>query len=122
MLIEPDFIVQARQEVGSKGSTKALIEFSQVEPALAAFIHESLAATAGRLTLAGAPTPLVQAAHEEVLALVLTCVESQRRGHYEYWKDAMTGTRLGQLDSSLKPRRKRKKKEPPSAAPPAAEG
>jgi hypothetical protein len=115
MLIDPDFIVQARQQVGTKGSSKALAEFSQAEPALAAYIHESLAATAGRLTLAGAPTPLVQAAHEEVLALVLTCVESQRRGHYEYWKDSMTGTRLGQLDESLRPKRRRKKKEPPAA-------
>ena len=79
-------------------------------------------ATAGRLTLAGAPTPLVQAAHEEVLALILTCVESQRRGHYEYWKDSMSGTRPDQLDDAPKPRRKRKKKEPPPAAPPVTEG
>jgi hypothetical protein len=116
MLIDPDLIVQARQAVGTKGSAKALAEFSEAEPALAAYIHETLAATAGRLTLAGAPTPLVQAAHEEVLTLVLTCVESQRRGHYEYWKDSMTGTRLGQLDESLRPRKRRKKKEPPPDA------
>ncbi len=116
MLIEPDMIVQARQTVGTKGSAKALAEFSEAEPALAAYIHETLAAAAGRLTLAGAPTPLVQAAHEEVLALVLTCVESQRRGHYEFWKDSMAGTRLAQFDETLRPRKRRKKKEPPPEA------
>ena len=46
-----------------------------------------------------------------MLALVLTCVQALRRGHFELWKDTMTGTRLAQLDPAVqaKPRRRRKK-------------
>jgi hypothetical protein len=111
MLVEPRFIVVARQDVAAKGSGQALTEYGQTEPALASFIHESLAAVAGKLSLSGAPTELVQGTHEEILAVVLTALQALRRSHYELWKDTVTGTRLAQLDPSLqaKPRRRRKK-------------
>jgi hypothetical protein len=111
MLVEPEHIVSARQDVATKGSGQALNEFAQAEPALASFIYEGLASVAGKLSLSGAPTELVQGAHEDVLAVVLTCVQAMRRGHYALWKDTVTGTRLAQLDPSFqpKPRRRRKK-------------
>jgi hypothetical protein len=111
MLVEPRYIVLARQDVAAKGSGQTLTEYGQAEPALASFVHESLAAVAGKLALAGAPTELVQGTHEEVLAVVLTSLQALRRGHYELWKDTVTGTRLAQLDPSLvpAPRRRRKK-------------
>jgi hypothetical protein len=112
MLVEPRNIVAARQEVAEKGSGQALEEYGRTEPALAAFIHESLAAVAGKLSLSGAPTELVQGAHEEVLAVVLTSLQALRRGHYALWRDTVTGTRLAQLDPSLRvPRKGRRKKE-----------
>jgi hypothetical protein len=112
MLVEPRFIVGARQDVAAKGSGQTLTEYGQTEPALASFIHESLAAVAGKLSLSGAPTELVQGTHEEVLAVVLTALQALRHSHYELWKDTVTGTRLAQLDPSLlpPPRRRRKKK------------
>jgi hypothetical protein len=111
MLVEPEHIVSARQDVAAKGSGPALNEFAQAEPALASFIYEGLASVAGKLALSGAPTELVQGSHEDVLAVVLTCVQAMRRGHYALWKDTLTGTRLAQLDPSFqpKPRRRRKK-------------
>jgi hypothetical protein len=111
MLVEFAHIVSARQDVATKGNASALSEFSAAEPALGSFIHESLATVAGKLTLSGAPTELVQGAHEEILAVVLTSLQALRRGHFELWKDTATGTRLAQLDPSLapKPRRRRKK-------------
>src|SRR4051794_5782480 len=98
MLVEPEYLVQVRQVIARDGVAETLAAVGQTEPALASFIHESLAAVAGKLALTGAPTPIVQASHEDVLALVLTCVGALRRGHYELWKDSMKGTRLGQLD------------------------
>jgi hypothetical protein len=116
MLVEPHHIVTARQDVAAKGSGQTLNEFAQTEPALASFIYEGLAVVAGKLSLSGAPTELVQGSHEDVLAVVLTCVQAMRRGHYALWKDTVTGTRLAQLDPSLqpKPQRRRKKPEAPN--------
>jgi hypothetical protein len=58
----------------------------------------------------------------ETLTLVLTCVQALRRGHYELWKDSMTGIRLDQLDPALRPRprRRRKKSEEGGSEQPAA--
>jgi hypothetical protein len=115
MLVEPAYILSARQDIASKGNTDALVEFGQAEPALASFILETLASVAGKLSLSGAPTEVVQGSHEEVLTAILTCVEAQRRGHYELWRDTMTGTRLAQLDEAFRPPAKRRRKKSPGA-------
>jgi hypothetical protein len=81
MLVEPHFIARACREVAKRGGPKALAEMGQLEPALAAYLRESLAGAAGRLALAGAPTPVVQGVHEEVLIVALTCVQALRQGH-----------------------------------------
>jgi hypothetical protein len=119
MLVEPEHIISARQDVSTKGGGEVLNEIASTEPALASFIYEGLATVAGKLCLSGAPTPLVQGSHEDVLSIVLTCVQALRRGHFELWKDTMAGTRLAQLDPSIqsKPRRRRKKPEGESPAP-----
>ena len=113
MLVEPEHIVSARQDVATKGSHQALNEFAQTEPAMASFIYEALAVVAGKLSLSGAPTELVQGSHEDMLAVILTCVQATRCGHYAFWKDSVTGTRLAQLDPSFqpKPRRRSRKKD-----------
>jgi hypothetical protein len=114
MLVEPEHIATARQEIGAKGSRQALDEFAKTEPSLATFIYEGLATVAGKLTLAGAPNDFVQGSHDDVLAVVLTCVQAMRSGHYSLWKDSLVGTRLAQLDPSFqpKPRRRSRKKAP----------
>jgi hypothetical protein len=115
MLVEPEHIVNAQQDVSARGSGEILNEVASTEPALASFIYEGLAAVAGKLSLSGAPTPLVQGAHEEVLAIVLTCIQALRRGHFDLWKDTMTGTRLAQLDKGfgVPPKRRRKNTRAP---------
>jgi hypothetical protein len=111
MLVEPDYIVGARQDVAAKGGGLALSELAQTEPALASFIATALETIAGRLSLSGAPTEVVQGSHEDVLGVVLTCVQAIHHGHYALWKDSMTGTRLAQLDEQFqaKPKQRRKK-------------
>jgi hypothetical protein len=117
MLVEPHHIISARQHIASKGNADALTEVGQVEPALASFISESLVTVAGKLALSGAPTEVVLGSHEEFLLLVLTCIQAVRRGHYELWKESMTGTRLAQLDKEFQapPKRRRKKRPDPEA-------
>src|SRR5262245_12652650 len=117
MLVEPAHILSARQSIISQGSADALAEFGQAEPALASFIHESLATVAGKLSLSGAPTELVQGAHEDVLGIVLTSVRALRHGHYDLWKDTVTGTRLAQLDKTFRARKKRQPKKDSNADP-----
>ena len=115
MLVELEHIVSARQDVAVKGSGESLNEFAQREPALASFIYEGLVSVAGRLSLSGAPTEVVQGSHEDVLEVVLTCIQAMRRGHYALWKDTVTGTRLAQLDPSLPPKPRRRKKDQTNA-------
>jgi hypothetical protein len=112
MLINPEFIIQARQEVADQGAGKSLAGFAKLEPALAAYIYETTAGIAGKMALAGAPTEIVQGSHEDMLAVILTCVQALRRGHYELWKDTVVGSRLAQLDASLQARPRRRKKGP----------
>jgi hypothetical protein len=111
MLVEPEHITSAGQDVATKGNSQSLTEFAQTEPALASFICDRLAVVAGKLSLSGAPTELVQGSHEDVLAVVLTCVNAMRLGHYALWKDSMVGTRMAQLDKTFQapPKRRRKK-------------
>ena len=77
-----------------------------------------VASVAGRLSPPGAPTEFVQGSHEDVVAVVLTCVQAMRRGHYALWKDPVTSTRLAQLDPSFhaKPNRRRRKPGPDAGA------
>lgn len=114
MMVEPEYLVHARQGVAQDGVTHALAVVGETEPALASFIHESLAAVAGKLALTGVPTPIVQGTHEDVLTVVLTCIGAIRRGHYELWKDSLKGTRLEELapEHHPKPRPRRKKADP----------
>jgi len=124
MLVEPDTIVNARVQVGESGASPSLEALIAVEPALGAFIQESLAAVAGKIALSGAPGQLVQGVHEEVLTLLLTCVQAVRRGHYELWKETTIGTRLEELAPDLKPKpkpkrsRRRSRKPGPDENPP----
>ncbi len=113
MLVEPEYIVGARQDVAARGGDEVLNEIAQNEPALASFIYEGLSAVAGKLSLSGAPTPLVQGSHEGALVIILTCVQAIRRGHFELWSDTIVGSRLAHLDPyfRLKPNRRRKKPE-----------
>ncbi len=111
MLIEPQTIAGARTSVAEQGPQAALQALAKSEPALAMFVAESLATTAGRMALSGAPTGVVQGVHEDVLATVLTCVESIKRAHFELWKDTEMGVRLAALAAAPKKvstRRKRR--------------
>lgn len=112
MIVEPDYLVHARQEVAHSGVGESLNVIGLLEPAMASFIHESLAAIAGKLVLTGAPTQVVQGLYEDMLTVVLTCVQAIRRGHYEIWKDSMVGTRMATLDTALQPKPRRKRKKP----------
>lgn len=118
MLVEPDHVSTARQEVASAGVIESLRMVGEAEPALALFIQESLATAAGKLALSGAPTEVVHGSHEESLAIILTCIQAMRRGHFDLWKDSLTGTRLAQFDPQLaaKPNRRRTRKPKGDAA------
>lgn len=108
MLVEPGHIVSARQELGAQGFNEALQELVSREPALGTYIAESMASLAGKLALSGAPTPVVQGLYNETLAVLLSTLEAQRRGHYDLWKGTIVGTRVEAL--AKKPRKSRRRK------------
>ena len=49
LLINPELIVKARQDVADQGTGKSLEGFAQLEPALATYIYESTAGIAGKM-------------------------------------------------------------------------
>lgn len=110
MLIDPDHIVAARRGIGDGGNPEALDDLATREPALAAYISESMASLAGKLALSGAPTPVVQGLYNEALAVLLSSVEAQRRAHYDLWKGTIVGTRLEELAPGKKPKQRRRRK------------
>jgi hypothetical protein len=117
MLVEPEHVTAAFQDVANRGGEEALAELATTEPALAAFIGQHLVAVAGKLALSGAPTPVVSGLHADVLATVLTSVQALRRGHYQLWRDTMADTRLALLDEEFKAPKKRRRKKGDEAEP-----
>lgn len=118
MLTHPEWIIEAGQQVTNLGAGNSLEGLGKHEPALACYINEAAAGIAGKLSLSGAPTPVVQGLHEDMLAIIMTSIQALRRGHYELWKDTIVGSRLVELDDSLqaapcKPRRKKKNSTDP---------
>jgi hypothetical protein len=109
MLIEPGHIVEARQDLGERGFAQALADLSNREPALAAYIAESMASMAGKLALSGVRTEVVQGLYNEAMAVLLSSVEAQRRGHYDLWKGTIVGTKLETLGAAKKARKRRRK-------------
>jgi hypothetical protein len=120
MLVEPDYIASAGQQVVGEGADNVLATLAETEPALASYIHQSLAAVAGKLALSGAPIPVVQGSHEEILTIVLVSLAALRRGHFELWKDSLAGTPLARLTDEApvptppKPTRKKRRGSPGS--------
>jgi hypothetical protein len=107
ILVEPGHIVEARQDLDHRGFPQAMADLADREPALAAYISESMASLAGKLALSGAPTPIVQGLYNEALAVLLSSVEAQRRGHFDLWKGTIVGTRI---ESLFKPKAKKASK------------
>jgi hypothetical protein len=115
MLVESEHVTAAFEEVATRGGDESLAELAQTEPALAAFIGQQLIGIAGKLALSGAPTPVVTGLHADLLTTVLTSIQALRRGHYQFWRETLTGTRLAQLDEQFQaPKQRTRKKKPDS--------
>jgi hypothetical protein len=114
MIVEPEHIQSAGQQLAERGTSTLMQELGEAEPALASYIGHTLNAMAGKLALAGAPTPVVQGVHEDALDVVLVALQAFRLGQYQLWKDALPGTPLGRLeeqppaDAPKPPRKKRR--------------
>jgi hypothetical protein len=111
MLVEPEHLVRASQDIATKGGAEALDALGKSEPALASFVFDRLSALAGNMALSGAPTPVVQGIHEDCLMLVLTCVQALRHGHYALWKDSLPAGLRARLDPSPAPPPGRRRKK-----------
>lgn len=114
MIVEPEHIQTAGQDLAQRGTSTLMQELSQSEPALASYIDHALEGLAGRLALSGAPIPLVQQTHELALDIVLISLKAARLGQLQLWQDALPGTPLGRLDEpppAEAPRPKRRKRQ-----------
>ncbi len=94
MLVEPESLANALQEVAQQGNAAVLAHLRQQEPALVGFIEEKLATIAGHLALSGTPARVVRGVHREALFLILSSLQALRRGHYALWRDTIPAERL----------------------------
>jgi hypothetical protein len=111
MIVEPECVAAALEDVSSRGSDALLTELVNTEPALAAFVSQNAVTIAGKLALSGAPTEVVSGVHGDVLTAVLTSIQALRRGHFQIWKDTMTDTRMEQLDPCFRSKQRRRGKK-----------
>lgn len=122
MLVESGMIADAMTAVGKQGTDKALAELASQERDLTAYIAHSAMNIAGKLALSGAPSEVVRGSHDDFLTVILTCVGALKRGHYELWKDTQVGSRLVEIDQTLKaPTKKRRRSHRSANSNPASE-
>ncbi len=101
MLTTHKMIARAKKRLTKQGSTASLGDLTTLEPVLAEYIDNTSTQIVGKLALAGAPTELVQAVHEDVLKVVLTAIAALSRGHYKLWRETALGKLLAISDPSL---------------------
>jgi len=83
MLVEPEMIAATKAVIAEYGLYPMLEQLAEREPALGQFVSETAMIIAGKMALSGAPTEIAQGVHEDMVALVMTCLGAVRRGTYE---------------------------------------
>ena len=100
MLTTDAMIAEGRAQV-RKAFRETWKAFARSEPELADFIQHEILEICGKMALAGVGTAAVRGASADFNRLVLTAILAIRRGHYELWKDTVSGTRLADLWQSV---------------------
>jgi len=95
-IVDADILAQAQSAIATDEST-ALRRLSEREPLLASFMLEKMLVIAGRLSLSGAPSEVVNEVDDCIRYLLMTGIEATRIGHYELWKDAAEGEHLRKI-------------------------
>lgn len=96
MIVDADILAQARSAI-SADESNALKRLADREPVLASFLLEKMLVIAGRLSLSGAPSEVVNEVDDCIRYLLMTGIEATRIGHYELWKDAAEGEHLRKI-------------------------
>ena len=94
-------VLQTLAEFQRRGSTDAMRTLEAVEPDLTEYFLEALTSIHQEILALGGAPKKSQRAYRSVQTLVLVSIAALRRGHYETWRQANSGTRLDQLDPSL---------------------
>lgn len=83
MLVEPEMIATARASVMQNDPCEGLDQLATQEPPLGHFVSESAMIIAGKAAFSGAPTEVTRGVHEDVVTLVLVCLDAVRQRTYE---------------------------------------
>lgn len=99
--VSPKHVLQSLMRLKRQGSQRALEELEQLEPDLAEYLMEELSLLHQKLLELAGPPRRTRWLARRVESLALVLVASLRQAHYEMWKDAVEGTALESIDSTL---------------------
>jgi len=102
MLVSVEMITEASSKLSPDDAAAALDSLAECEPELTGYVARSMMAIAGKLALSGAPSEVVRGFFDDAIVVALTSIRALRVGHYELWRETQVGSRLGQLDESLR--------------------
>ena len=104
-LVHARDVLDALRQVQRPSRCDPLRELERVEPDLAEHIMEELSRLHHELVRHDIPPKRARQLDRRCESLVLVAVLALRRAYVRLWREQMTGTRLVQLDPSLKPKR-----------------
>jgi hypothetical protein len=105
-LITKELIVQVKRDLYPLGLREVEQRLQSIEPELEAFIRDCASRALEHLEGWNLTSDVPANISESVRWAALLAVEAIRRGHYELWREMALGTRLEQLDPTLKRRKK----------------
>jgi ribosomal protein L7/L12 len=81
-------------QLGEHGSDSFVNTLLEAEPDLGGFLTHNATLVAGKLALAGAPQPVIEGVHSDLLAACALVYWAVRQGSYEIWHGTALGDRL----------------------------
>jgi len=103
-LVQPDDILKAVRQLQRRSRKAVLQALEQTEPALAEHVMEELSRFHQRLLHSDVAPKDTRRIYHQCQSLVLVSVLALRQANVRLWREQMTGSRLVQLDPSLKPK------------------
>jgi ribosomal protein L7/L12 len=97
-LVSEQVLKVALDDAGRCGPEAVLEDLIQSEPHLGSYLQQNATLVAGKLALSGAPQPVIEGVHTNLLSACALVYRALRQGTYEIWQNTALGERLKLLD------------------------
>jgi hypothetical protein len=93
-------ILEIHQAIVKRGNKGPLNDLCGRESQLGAYVIFSGHMVSETVRISGAPASLVKWVQEAVMTHAMVCIEAQRQGHFELWRDLMGDPAPEEVDES----------------------